>query len=34
VLEMLPPGTLLSVEHANGKVTLLSDDHRAPDDDV
>jgi putative ABC transport system ATP-binding protein len=33
VLEMLPPGTLLSVEHANGKVTLLSDDHRASEDE-
>jgi hypothetical protein len=33
VLEMLPPGTLLSVEHANGKVTLLSDDHRATEDE-
>jgi putative ABC transport system ATP-binding protein len=27
VLEVLPPGTLMSVEHAGGKVTLLSDDH-------
>jgi ABC-type lipoprotein export system ATPase subunit len=26
VLESLPPGTLLSVEHAGGRVTLLSDD--------
>jgi ABC-type lipoprotein export system ATPase subunit len=27
VLEALPPGTLLSVEHGEGKVTLVSDDH-------
>ncbi len=27
VLETLPPGTLLAVEHAEGKVTLISDDH-------
>ncbi|MEV0461186.1 ABC transporter ATP-binding protein [Catellatospora methionotrophica] len=27
VLDVLPPGTLLSVEHANGKVTLVTDDH-------
>jgi putative ABC transport system ATP-binding protein len=30
VLEALPPGTLLSVEHAEGKVTLVSDDHAPP----
>lgn len=30
VLDALPPGTLLTVEHANGKVTLVTDDHSTP----
>ncbi len=30
VLDALPPGTLLSVQHADGRVTLVSDDHSTP----
>jgi ABC-type lipoprotein export system ATPase subunit len=30
VLDALPPGTLLSVQHVDGKVTLVSDDHSTP----